>query len=447
VEKEISIQLKKNLVHLLVIFLKLLIFLGKAVSLLCRYLIIKPLEIIGKFIFHFFVVRLYKIYLLAKNQIRAIYRPAKGKLLYPLSTRYIVHALVILLTILVVTNSLNAKETNEEFGQTSLLASLVQPFQEGMITETSDSASQTATSFMETSGNVVGVPKMGEGTEPKEEATVTKEGAIIKPNLVATTIGERPREEVIYHEVQGGETVSEIAARYGISTDTILWENKLGPRDFIKPGQKLTILPTSGASYQVKSGDTLEKIAQKYSVDVNGIIDFNNLPAAEAILVDQILILPGGTPPAPPTPVIEPRSRFASLQDFFSPTGAVDATPNYGTNLQWPTPSRKINQYFSWRHTGVDIDGTYTSPIYAADTGRVEAAGWQSGYGLRIVVNHGNGIKTLYGHLSKTHVSVGDSVSRGQTIATMGCTGWCTGTHLHFEVIIGGRKLNPLNYL
>jgi len=95
----------------------------------------------------------------------------------------------------------------------------------------------------------------------------------------------------------------------------------------------------------------------------------------------------------------------------------------------------------------VDIDGDYTSPIYAADTGRIEASGWSSGYGLRIVINHGNGIKTLYGHLSKTHANVGDSVNRGQTIGTMGCTGWCTGTHIHFEVIVSGRKLNPLNYL
>ena len=446
-KRKISIQLKKGLAHLLVVFLKSLMLLGKAAALLCRYLIIKPLGIIGKFVFQFFIVRLYKIYLLAKNQVLAIYRPAKGRLLYPFSTRYLLHAIIILLAILVTTNNLSAKELNEEFGQTSLLASIVQPLQEGNITETSDSASQVAANFVESSGNVVGVPKMEGETESIESATVTQEGAIVKPNLVATTIGERPREKVVYHEVAGGETVSDIAARYGISTNTILWENNLGPRDFIKPGQKLTILPTSGVSYRIKSGDTLDKIAQKYSVDTGKILEYNNLPASDAISADQILILPGGTPPAPPAPVVQPSSRFASLQDFFSPGGAADATPSYGTKLQWPTPSRRINQYFGWRHTGVDIDGDYTSPIYAADTGRIEASGWSSGYGLRIVINHGNGIKTLYGHLSKTHANVGDSVNRGQTIGTMGCTGWCTGTHIHFEVIVSGRKLNPLNYL
>lgn len=431
----------------MVLFLKGLILIKKLIVFLGKYLLAKPITYIGNFIFQFFIVRVYKIYLLIKSQIGAIYRPSKGKILYPFSTRYLVHFFIIVLAIIVFTNNLSAQEVNEEIGQNSLLASLVQPQNGEVIVETSESIIEAGTSIVKETGSVVGAPKMEEKAEPAESVTVTQEGAIVKPNLVATTIGDRPRDKLIYHEVQGGETVSEIAERYDISTNTILWENKFGPRDFIKPGQKLTILPFSGVSYQIKSGDTLEKIAKNYSVDVDEIVEYNQLASAEAISADQILILPGGTPPAPPAPVVKPRSRFTSLQDFFSPSSPADATPSYGTNLQWPTPSRRINQYFGWRHTGIDIDGGSTSPIYAADTGRVESVGWNGGYGLRVIINHGNGLKTNYAHISKAHVRVGDSISRGQTIATMGCTGWCTGYHVHFEVISGGRKVNPLSYL
>ncbi|MFA6391701.1 MAG: peptidoglycan DD-metalloendopeptidase family protein [Patescibacteria group bacterium] len=388
---------------------------------------------------------MYKVYLTVKSQLGSIYRPAKGKLLYSLTTRYVVHALIILLTIIVTTNNLNAKELNSEVGQNNILASLIQPQGEELFVETSDTTIDNNSMFADTTGSVASSQYFGnDETMIVDSASITAEGAIVKPNLIATTIGDRVRESVVYHEVQGGETVSDIASQYDISTNTILWENKLGARDFIKPGQKLTILPVSGISYQVKSGDTLDKIAEKYEAEASEIVEYNQLASAEAISKDQIIILPGGEPPAPPAPVVQPTSRFASVSNFFVP---ADATPTYGTKLQWPTPSRRINQYYGWRHTGIDIDGDTTSPNYAADTGRVTAAGWSGGYGLMVMIDHGNGMQTLYGHFSKIAVSVGDNVSRGQTLGMMGCTGWCTGNHLHFEVIVNGRKQNPLSYL
>lgn len=388
---------------------------------------------------------MYKVYLTIKTQLGSIYRPAKGKLVYSLTTRYVVHAFIILLTIIVTTSNLNAKELNTEVGQNNILATLIQPRSEELFVETSESVADSNSVFTESTGSVTSTQAISNGEIALEEsASITAEGAIVKPNLIATTVGDRVRESVIYHEVEGGETVSDIAALYGISTNTILWENKLGARDFIKPGQKLTILPTSGISYQIKSGDTLEKIATKYDVTVEDIVEYNQLASAEAISKDQIILLDGGKPPAPPAPAVQPSSRFASVSDFFVPS---DATPTYGTKLQWPTTSRRINQYFGWRHTGIDIDGTASSPNYAADTGRVVYSGWSGGYGLMVKIDHGNGMQTLYGHFSKISVNVGDSVSRGQTLGLMGCTGWCTGNHLHFEVIVGGRKQNPLSYL
>jgi len=425
--------------------LKGLIYLKKVIFFLGKYLVVFPVKKIGSFIFYFLIVRMYKVYLTIKSQLGSIYRPAKGKLLYSFSTRYVVHALIILLTIIVTTSNLNAKELNSEVGQNNILSTLVHPQGEELYVETSETNIDNNSIFAQSGGSVTSSGGIGGNTVTiGDNTTITAEGAIIKPNLIATTIGDRVRESVIYHDVQGGETVSDIAALYNISTNTILWENKLGARDFIKPGQRLTILPVSGISYQVKSGDTLDKIAEKYGAKTDEIVEYNQLASAEAISKDQIIILPGGVPPAPPTPVVQPTSRFASVSDFFVP---ADATPTYGTKLQWPTPSHRINQYFGWRHTGLDIDGTTASPNYAADTGRVIYAGWSGGYGQMVKIDHGNGMQTLYGHFSKIAVSVGDNVTRGQTLGMMGCTGWCTGNHLHFEVIVNGKKQNPLSYL
>ena len=98
-------------------------------------------------------------------------------------------------------------------------------------------------------------------------------------------------------------------------------------------------------------------------------------------------------------------------------------------------------------HTGVDIGAAYGSAVFAASGGRVVFASTMSGYGNAIVVDHGGGVATTYNHLSGFSVSAGSSVSRGQTIGSVGCTGYCTGPHLHFEVRIGGSPVDPMPYL
>ena len=116
--------------------------------------------------------------------------------------------------------------------------------------------------------------------------------------------------------------------------------------------------------------------------------------------------------------------------------------------MQWPTPSRRLNQYFKFRHTGIDIDGDVGSPVYAADSGVVESVVYaRYGYGYHVVINHGGGRETLYAHNSKIFVKPSKSVKRGQSIAAIGLTGRTTGAHLHFEVIMNGGKRNPLSYL
>ena len=142
----------------------------------------------------------------------------------------------------------------------------------------------------------------------------------------------------------------------------------------------------------------------------------------------------------------------AAGQPAYNPAAAVGAT---GT-MMWPAVGHGISSPFGYRvhpitgvykmHTGVDINVGYGTPVYAADGGTVILAGWNGGYGNCVVLNHGNGLTTLYGHMSSINVSVGQSVSRGQTIGLVGSTGASTGPHLHWEVMVNGQRVNPLNY-
>ncbi|MEA2485944.1 MAG: hypothetical protein QOD46_1055, partial [Actinomycetota bacterium] len=137
-------------------------------------------------------------------------------------------------------------------------------------------------------------------------------------------------------------------------------------------------------------------------------------------------------------------------------TGQSGSIVTGGGQLVWPAVG-PITSPFGWRihpifhtrefHPGIDIGAPYGATVSAADAGTVEFAGTMSGYGNVLVIDHGGGLATLYGHLSAYSVSVGQSVGRGAPIANVGCTGWCTGPHLHFEVRISGTPVDPMPYL
>lgn len=139
-------------------------------------------------------------------------------------------------------------------------------------------------------------------------------------------------------------------------------------------------------------------------------------------------------------------------------TGSIQISSRSASNsnggsgtLAWPLSSNKITSPYGTRsrgfHSGIDLAAKTGTSVYAAAGGTVELASWYYGYGNCIVINHGNGVKTRYAHLSAYKVSVGATVSRGQLIALSGNTGNSTGPHLHFEVIINGVTKNPVNYL
>ena len=125
---------------------------------------------------------------------------------------------------------------------------------------------------------------------------------------------------------------------------------------------------------------------------------------------------------------------------------------NYGV-----VQGKRISSTYGWRvhpitgnrrfHDGLDIAANHGNSVYAYTSGRVIQAGWNGGYGISILIDHGNGLRTRYAHLSRLHVNVGQRVSTGQRIGAVGSTGNSTGPHLHFEVIKNGKTQNPLNYL
>lgn len=259
-----------------------------------------------------------------------------------------------------------------------------------------------------------------------------------------TLISNLPKGETTEYRVQEGDTVSSIAAKFGVSIDTVVWENGLKSVDAIKVGQILKILPVTGVRYKVARGETIYSIAKKYQVDAQNIIDypFNSFTNDEtfALAAGQELIIPDG---------IKPKEIIIDTQRYAARTVAPLPGVVGEGNFMWPT-SGHISQKYYWYHPAVDIANATNPPIVAAQGGTVVTAGWNAGgYGNYVIVDHGNGWTTLYAHMLNNSILVkpGDRVSQGQRLGTMGSTGRSTGTHLHFEVKGPSGKVDPLGVL
>jgi murein DD-endopeptidase MepM/ murein hydrolase activator NlpD len=256
-----------------------------------------------------------------------------------------------------------------------------------------------------------------------------------------TLVSDKARDKVIEYTVQEGDTISSIAEKFGVSQDTIIWQNDLGSNAKIKVGQTIEILPVTGIAHKVGKGDTVYSVAKKYDTSPQAIVDFpyNTFTNDETfeLAIGQIIVVPDGVKPN--AIQTSPRRRLITPD-----AGSVVASGNF----VWPAGGR-ITQYFAWYHKGIDIANSSAPNILAADSGTVVVAGWPDayGYGNRVIIDHGNGYRTLYGHLSSIYVVPGQTVSRGSAIGRMGTTGRSTGVHLHFEVIRNGSYLNPIGVL
>ncbi len=263
--------------------------------------------------------------------------------------------------------------------------------------------------------------------------------ALVRAAVPITLVQERPRLDVITHTVAAGDTLYDIAARYGISAETLMWSNNMEMNpDLLRLGQMLTVLPVDGVYHTVESGDTVESIAKKYKTTPEGIVSFeaNHLdPQNPALTAGQKLIVPGGSKPQ----VVRQVAVF---------TGTVPPGASTGTGrFVWPTAG-SITQGFKPLHQAIDIAAPLGTQVKASDSGYIVEAGWSSvGYGNYIVIDHGNGYQTLYGHLSRILVQGGESVGQGAVIGLMGTSGISTGSHLHFEIREYGVKRNPFGFL
>jgi murein DD-endopeptidase MepM/ murein hydrolase activator NlpD len=255
--------------------------------------------------------------------------------------------------------------------------------------------------------------------------------------------------------VAAGQTLWGIAQSHDVAVEDLAAANGLGVKDLLAVGQQLVIpLKTSGAgrrllsgaahvvsqplsasrqvTVRVREGETLWEIAEATGLPVDAIVNANEISDSASVHTGQRLTIPGGA------------------LDVLRRVTAARGVVSIAQNFVWPVRGQ-LTSRFGWRqtghHNGIDIAAPRGSPILVAKEGRVVFAGWYFGYGLAVVVDHGGGISTIYGHASKLLVPIGEVVETGQVIALVGSTGAATGPHLHFEMRIHGTPLNPMKYL
>lgn len=301
---------------------------------------------------------------------------------------------------------------------------------------------------------LLAAPQSGLLELPDFSPTGVPKASIPRLALIHTIIPDRPRQEVQAYQVSAGDSVFEIAGKFRIKPETVLWANysQLNDNpDLISVGMDLNIPPVDGVYYEWQAGDTLEAVASRFETSVDNIlgwpgnqIDLTN-PQIEA---GAMVMVPGGRREFRQwlIPVI-PRGRAGVSASVYG-AGACDGSYEgaYGSGaFVWPAGNHSLSGNDYWDgHLGIDIAAGEGAPIYAADSGVIVFAGWAyGGYGNMVMIDHGNGYQTVYAHMSQVSASCGRSVGQGGIVGYSGSTGNSTGAHLHFEVRYQGGFVNP----
>ena len=300
--------------------------------------------------------------------------------------------------------------------------------------------------------------EFAETVEIKQEYVPTEE--IMNLGYLAETLYSTKTAEVTYTVVKG-DTWSQIANSHGMTSKELLALNPGYDINKLQIGEVLTLSASvpyltmtvvqreryvEDIMYDIEytdsanmwQGDTKVTSPGVYgAADVVATVTYVNGEETERTILSSVTLR---------EPVTEQQLRGTKVRPTWHPTGT----------FRWPVSGR-ITSYFGGRkspggigstnHKGIDIAAPKGTPVYAADGGTVTYAGWMSGYGYLVQINHGNGYVTYYGHNSSLLVSVGQHVYKGQQIARVGSTGNSTGNHCHFEVRYNGVAKNPLNYL
>ncbi len=285
--------------------------------------------------------------------------------------------------------------------------------------------------------------------------------SVISSEEMNNLLTGREEEEVEY-TVQTGDTATAIASRYSLTLAELNQMNNNQAGDDLQTGMTLKVSQSKGLlDVKVQKEESYEEAIPYKTVTIKDDSQYTDYTKVQTEgqngvqqVVDEVTYINGievGRSNISTT-VITP----AVDKEVVTGTKERPKLSGVGTgSMIWPVPSiHNITSYYEWRwgamHNGIDISGgnSYGKTIVAADSGTVSYVKYLStGYGYHLMINHGNGISTLYAHASQILVSPGEKVEKGQPIALIGSTGNSTGAHCHFEVLVNGSPTNPLNYV
>ena len=235
------------------------------------------------------------------------------------------------------------------------------------------------------------------------------------------------------YTVKPGDTISEIAYAFDLHPGTLLSINPIDDVRRLLPGTVLSIPDRDGLFHAVQPGESLDSISRAYSAGLAAILDANGLQT-DVLQIGDALFIPGAR-------MNEDRYLLAIGELFQWPLRSFRFTSRYGM---------RIHPFLgTWHfHNGIDITNAVGTPVLAARAGRVVHIESQpSNYGLFVILDHGDGFRTMYAHLDSIAVRLNERVTTSQLIGRLGSTGRSTGPHLHFSVINRGRWEDPLRHL
>jgi LysM repeat protein len=267
-------------------------------------------------------------------------------------------------------------------------------------------------------------------------------------SLEADASGIDVNPESFTYEVKAGDTLWSLALDLGRDLDTMSCTTTPTGSDAEKltPGQTITVPSLSDLCYTVTPGETLAGIAARHGLSVQEIVEvaWNGFGAPPyTVRPRQRVLLPGARPDVRPRPE---RRAVSFATDSWAQTSWPDWPFGDGKFI-WPVEG-PISQGSRSGHRAIDIAVPIGTPVKAADRGKIVYAGWNpTGYGFRVVIDHGIDYLTLYAHLRDIYVEPGQIVGKGQVIGVSGSNGNITGPHLHFEIRDYGALVNPLTLL
>ena len=291
-------------------------------------------------------------------------------------------------------------------------------------------------------------------------APATAAPAIGRQLELKTDLAAQTNTAITQYSVVFGDSLYGIAKQFNIKPETILYSNVKalqGNIENLKPGMSLTIPPVDGILYTWKQGDSFQSVASQFKVKPDDILSWpgNDLDLTNpSVQAGTVIMIPGGQGQPIDWSQFIPTFTRSSTGTATSELGqaACNSGP-VGLPTVWPTTLAQHilsgNDYTAI-HQGIDILAPEGTPVLAAGPGVVVFAGWNdTGYGNVIEIDHGNGYSTVYAHLETGSFKVGvcSAVYGGQQIANADSTGNSTGSHLHFEVRLGGVTKDPWDYV